>query len=157
MVLYTIKSHSVLSHWIIRFDWVNRLALSVRSKSGTLIKLCHVDLGADSVWRCHTGTPFIKINLSHDLYVYVEHSSTWKESIHFEMGTCFPNSPISQIPQCIRQISHNVPLCERNVHTCIYFFYKMVHCGIWDWCIVGFFQQVFWHGSNTHVWGNIDL
>ena len=23
------------------------------------------------------------------------------------------------------------------------FCYKMVHCGIWDWCIVGFAQQVY--------------
>ena len=29
--------------------------------------------------------------------------------------TC--NKPISQIPQCIRQISHNAPSCNRNVHT----------------------------------------
>ena len=27
------------------------------------------------------------------------------------------NRPISQIPQCIRQISHNAPFCNRNVHT----------------------------------------
>ena len=60
------------------------------------------------------------------------------------------NRPISQIPQCISQISHNAPFCNRNVHTCAHFCYKMVHCGIWDWCIVGFVQQVYccprvWH------------
>ena len=43
---------------------------------------------------------------------------------------CFISSrPISQIPQCIRQISHNVTFCNRKVHTCAHFCYKMVHCG----------------------------
>ena len=37
---------------------------------------------------------------------------------------------ISQIPQCIRQISHNAPSCNRNVHTCAYF--------VITWCIVGY-------------------
>ena len=40
------------------------------------------------------------------------------------------NRPVSQIPLCIRQIC-----------------YKKVHCVIWDWCIVGFVQQVYgWAG-----------
>ena len=52
------------------------------------------------------------------------------------------NRPISQISQYIRQISHNAPFCNRNVHMCAHFCYKMVHCGIWDWRIVGFVQQV---------------
>ena len=47
---------------------------------------------------------------------------------------------ISQIPPCIRQISHNARFCERNVHTSAHFCWKMVHYGIWDWCIVEFVQ-----------------
>ena len=39
-------------------------------------------------------------------------------------------------------IMHSAPFCNRNVHTRAHFCYKMVHCGIWDWCIVGFVQQV---------------
>ena len=53
------------------------------------------------------------------------------------------NRPISQIPQYIRQISHNASFCNRNVHMCAHFCYKMVHCGIWDWCIVGLVQKVY--------------
>ena len=45
---------------------------------------------------------------------------------------------ISQIPQCTSPISHNEPLCNINVHMREHFCYKIVHCGIWDWCIVGF-------------------
>ena len=36
--------------------------------------------------------------------------------------------PISQIPQCTCPISHNAPFCNRYVHTCAHFCYKMVHC-----------------------------
>ena len=28
---------------------------------------------------------------------------------------------------------------------CSHFCYKMLHCGMWDWCIVEFVQQVRWH------------
>ena len=53
------------------------------------------------------------------------------------------NRPMSQIPQCIMQISHNAPLCNRNVQMCAHFCYKMLHCGIWDWCIMGFVHQLY--------------
>ena len=50
----------------------------------------------------------------------------------------FPqNRPVSQIPQCTSPISHNAPFCNRNVHICAHFCYKMVHCVIFVWCIVG--------------------
>ena len=48
------------------------------------------------------------------------------------------NRPNSQIPKCINPISHNAPLCNRNVHTCAHFCYKMVHCGIFVRCSMGF-------------------
>ena len=54
------------------------------------------------------------------------------------------NRPISQIPQCIRQIPHNAPFCNRNVHMCAHFCYKMMHCWVLDLCIMGFVQQVYW-------------
>ena len=57
------------------------------------------------------------------------------------------NRPISQIPQCIRQLSRNATFCNGNVHTCAHFGYKTVHCGMWDWCIVWFVKLVYWrHG-----------
>ena len=37
-------------------------------------------------------------------------------TIHIENVVLNFIRPISQIPQCIRQISHNVPFCNRNVH-----------------------------------------
>ena len=45
-------------------------------------------------------------------------------------------------PTMHQQISHNAPFCNRNVHTCAHFCYKMVHCGIWNWSIVRFVQYV---------------
>ena len=53
------------------------------------------------------------------------------------------NRPISQIPECICAISHNAPFCNRNVHTCAHFCYKMLHCGIWHRCILGFVRWVY--------------
>ena len=49
------------------------------------------------------------------------------------------NRSISQIPQCTSPIYHNVPLGNRNVHC-----YKVVHCGIFVWCIVGFGGWIYW-------------
>ena len=46
----------------------------------------------------------------------------------------------SQILQCTEQMSHNAPFCNRNVHTCAHFCYKMAHCGLRYWCIVGCVQ-----------------
>ena len=54
------------------------------------------------------------------------------------------NRPISQIPQCIRQISHNAPFCNRNVHICAHFCYKMLHYGIWHRGILGFVKWVYY-------------
>ena len=43
------------------------------------------------------------------------------------------NGPISQILQCIYSISHNAPF---RTEMCTFLFW-MVHCGIWNRCIVG--------------------
>ena len=40
-------------------------------------------------------------------------------------------------------MSHNAPLCNRNVHTCAHFCYKVVLCGIYAWCIVGFVRRIY--------------
>ena len=43
--------------------------------------------------------------------------------------------------------SHNAlgtyPTMHQFVTECAHFCYKMVHCGIWEWCIVEFVQQVY--------------
>ena len=54
------------------------------------------------------------------------------------------NRRIWEIPQYIRQITPNAPFCNRNLHTCAHFCYKMVHCQIWDYFFEGFVQQVYW-------------
>ena len=81
------------------------------------------------------------------------------------------NNSISQIPLCIRQISHNAPLCNRNVHVCTFLLQKgalwdmgPVHHGICEiglfiakyhtavkhyyhiiWCIVTHLSIPFWY------------
>ena len=61
--------------------------------------------------------------------------------------------PSHKSPQCIRQISNNAPFCNRNVHMCAHFSYKMVHCGILDQWIVGCVRQVYLIKNGT---GNTD-
>ena len=53
------------------------------------------------------------------------------------------NWPKSQIPQCTSPISHNVPF---RTEMCTFLFW-MVHCAIWDRCIVGFVRLVYF----THI------
>ena len=57
--------------------------------------------------------------------------------IYFGIDFVTANRQILQIPECTIPISHNAPLCSRNVHMCTLFCYKMVHhrihrmhCGI---------------------------
>ena len=54
------------------------------------------------------------------------------------LGRCPIIRPISQIPQCTCSISHNAPF---RTEMCTFLFW-MVHCGIWDRCIVGFVNKV---------------
>ena len=65
------------------------------------------------------------------------------------------NRPISQIPKCICAISHNATFCNRNVHMCAHFCYKMVHCGIFVWCILGFVRWVYYAQDNPKRQSNL--
>ena len=47
--------------------------------------------------------------------------------------------PNSQIPRCTCSISHNATF-RTEMYT---FLFWMVHCGIWNWCIVGFVRLVY--------------
>ena len=50
------------------------------------------------------------------------------------------NTELSKYPT----MHHFVTWMWTRAHFC----FKMVHCGIWDWCILGFVQQVYWHSIN---------
>ena len=41
--------------------------------------------------------------------------------------------------QCIRQISHNASLCNRNVHTCA------------QWCIMGYLSNILWDFCKRYI------
>ena len=88
----------------------------------------------------------VKLYLLFLSFLYTEMAQVAEIISHWKTRTCLShtvNRPISEIPQCIGQIYHNAPFCNRNVHTCEHYGYKMMHCEIWDWCIVGFAQQDF--------------
>ena len=77
-------------------------------------------------WGCWFEMP------SHQVW---RHCNGWWHSAY--------NRLIFQMPEFIRQLSHNASFCDRNVHTCAHFWYKMVHCGIFVWCIVGFVRWAY--------------
>ena len=52
-----------------------------------------------------------------------------------DLGFDFANWPDAQIPQYTSPISHKAQFCNRNVHMCAHFCYKMIQCGIFLWCI----------------------
>ena len=53
------------------------------------------------------------------------------------------NRPLVQIPQCTSPVSYSAPFCNRNVHICAHFCYRLLHCGIFVWCIMGFVRWVY--------------
>ena len=64
------------------------------------------------------------------------------------------NRPISQIPECICAISHNATFCNRNVHMCAHFCYKMLHFWGSVWCIMGFVRWVYSAGTLLSLSGH---
>ena len=52
------------------------------------------------------------------------------------------NRHVAQNPRRTRLIFHNAPFCNRNVHACAHFCYKMKHRDIFVWCIAGFVRWV---------------
>ena len=74
----------------------------------------------------------------------------WTSACHQPQG----KGVVSQIPQCIRQISHDSPLCNRNVHTCAHFGYKNGALWVWDRYFAGFMKMVsLWPARN---WRNFE-
>ena len=64
------------------------------------------------------------------------------------------NRPISQIPPCIRWISHNTWSGSRNKHTCTFL---LQNGALWDmgldaWCIVQGYLLITWSIITHHVW-----
>ena len=57
------------------------------------------------------------------------------------------NRPISQIPQCTRSISHNVPF---RTEMCTFLFW-MVRCWIWNRCITWFGNQVISNSKRGNI------
>ena len=132
------------------------------------LKICRVYIALMSYFRWELTTGYMTLN--------VNSLSTGKCGSSFKCASftacslylqvtkgisCGSNRPTSQILQCTKRISHYAPFCNRNVHTCAHFCYKVVNCGIWDWCIVEFVRQVYcclnceWQGHVTSPTDNV--
>ena len=60
----------------------------------------------------------------------------WVDKLH-------QNRPISQIPQCIRQLSHYALFCNRNNGN--------VHISVTEWCIMGYGTGALWDLCNRSI------
>ena len=88
------------------------------------------------------------------------HKSHHQKFIFFKLQCVVANLnwTNSQVPQCTSPISHDAPFCNRTVHMCSHFCYKMVHCGKFFWCTVGFVRRVYYphtpcitHRTSSHL------
>ena len=55
------------------------------------------------------------------------------------MSLAILNWPVAQFPQCTSLTPHNAPF---RTEMCTFLFW-MMHCGIQDWCIVGFVRLIY--------------
>ena len=103
--------------------WTNEQPLLITYLETNLDKIQHFPCNKMKM-SCAKWQPFcLGFNTSRGLFAYF---GNW----------C--NRPIPQIPQCAHMwtfllqngaLWDNAPFCNRNVHRCAHFFYKMVHCG----------------------------
>ena len=66
------------------------------------------------------------INWCFQCYFYCHHHCDHNHYIPFFV---YIKRLIPQIPQCTCPMSHNALFCNRNMHMCAHFCYKMMHCG----------------------------
>ena len=68
-----------------------------------------------------------------------DHSEKWENNGTEKIGLVTP-TPVARIPLYTSPMFHNAPLCNKNVHICAHFFYKMMHrwrfldawCDLWE-------------------------
>ena len=81
----------------------------------------------------------------------------WGQVTNMCAGNKFTNVWPGMPPWTIRPISrkasdkYNVSFCSRNIHICAHFWGKMVHYGIFLWCIIGFVRLVFHIYAQYHT------
>ena len=88
-----------------------------------------------SSYQCSDSHPIIKTRQSHDRLIVTQGIPIPRRMPHIDPSHRF------------NKALHNIPQRTILWQKCAHFCYKMVHCGISDWCIVGFVQQVYWNWS----------
>ena len=88
-----------------------------------------------SLYRVVRKSSFFSTWFQHEIGRYI----IWQDQLHQYLILCHPNKPISQIPQCIRQIyagfNKNVHISVTKKHivgyrTSALWDVRLVHCGI---------------------------
>ena len=104
-----------------------------------LTKLSSFALEVIILTTCGEGRD-VKFNPNHTPFQWVGNNwnnimiiaYNWQKYFHKHVR------PVAHIPQWTSPISHDALFCNRNVHIRADFCYKMLHYGIYVWCIVGF-------------------
>ena len=78
--------------------------------------------------QCWPRSPSLYGTLGHKELIQKNRQNTARQNILWTQ-----NRSISQVSQCIRQMSHNAPFCNRNVHI-----------SVTKWCIVGYGTGALW-------------
>ena len=116
-------------------DIFTKLFLTLNSRIFTYIYISVMFVANEINKLVNTNTDINKAWISVNSPIYIREDD-------------MPFRSISQIPQCtITYPTMHLSVKVTRAHFC----YKMVHCGIWVWCIAGFMQQVY--SKLTTVWG----
>ena len=118
----------------------------VKEKSGNLLIGCKL---WSKLLRNNQGKKYMtKILSFEDCRKILQHYDCWYmwsasgSDVCWDIDMSINPSHTSQNAS-VTGISHNAIFCNRNVHMCAHFCYKMVHCGIFVWCILGFVRWVY--------------
>ena len=84
-----------------------------------------------------------------NIWVTLEVICQWFSLVTSSLGKIIGKSPHSWPKnrhwQKLMHYSLYATLCNRNVHTHTHFCHKVVHCEIWNCCIVGFVILIYYH------------
>ena len=97
------------------------------------------------VWQCVYILTHIYFRSHLDWEIFCLRTSIVSQEHSFISQKYMPlpvhNWPHSQIPECTCSISHNA---TSRTEMCTFLFW-MLHCGIWNRCILGFVKLVYYH------------
>ena len=105
---------------------------------GFILHTIDPDLNLNSLFHAENlGKRVLQGDINIQQFGFSDRAWTFLGPLHEAIVSCYTNLMIHNL------ISHNAPFCNTDVHMRAHFWYKMVHCGIFVYCLMGL-----WDGSN---------